>query len=116
MLARFALALSVAMLSLPTLHAQTPASSPPPPVKFSGYIQGRETYQENVGIVGTINRARLTAAGTVVGDVAWRIQGEFRTGSVGTGRASVSLQDAYVRWTRNSRKSSSASLASGVNE
>jgi phosphate-selective porin len=34
--------------------------------------------------------------------MAWRIQGEFRTGNVGTGRASVSLQDAYVRWTRNS--------------
>jgi hypothetical protein len=109
-LARFALALSVAMLLTPTLsllsgqalQAQAPASSPPPPVKLSGYIQGRETYQENVGIIGTINRARLTAAGTVVGDVAWRIQGEFRTGSVGTGRASVSLQDAYVRWTRNS--------------
>jgi phosphate-selective porin len=30
--------------------------------------------------------------------VTWRIQGEFRTGSVGTGRASVSLQDAYVRY------------------
>jgi phosphate-selective porin len=33
--------------------------------------------------------------------VTWRIQGEFRTGSVGTNRASVSLKDAYVRWTRN---------------
>src|SRR5262249_59643781 len=30
--------------------------------------------------------------------VSWRIQGEFRTGSVGTGKASVSLQDAYVRY------------------
>lgn len=110
MLARLALAFSVAMLPIPTLsllsgqalNAQTPASSPLPPVKLSGYIQGRETYQENVGIVGSINRARLTAAGAVVGDVGWRIQGEFRTGSVGTGRASVSLQDAYIRWTRNS--------------
>ena len=109
MLARCAVALSVAMLLAPTpllrsgqvLHAQTSAASPPPAVKFSGYIQGRETYQDNVGLVGSINRARLTAAGTVLGEVAWRIQGEFRTGSVGTNRASVSLKDAYVRWTRN---------------
>jgi hypothetical protein len=101
MLARLVLAFPPAFLLLPTLVAQTPSSSPPPSVKLSGYIQGRETYQENVGIVGTINRARLSAAGAVAGSVAWRIQGEFRTGNVGTGRASVSLQDAYVRWTRN---------------
>ena len=109
MLARFVIVLStVVLLPLTTLlrsgqllRAQSPASTPPPAVKFSGYIQGRETYQVNVGLVGSINRARLTAAGAVTGDVAWRIQGEFRTGSVGTGRASVSLQDAYVRWTRN---------------
>jgi hypothetical protein len=30
--------------------------------------------------------------------VTWRIQGEFRQGSVGTGRASVALQDAVVRY------------------
>jgi len=81
-----------------TLAAQT-STAPSATVKFSGYIQGRETYQKNVGIVGTINRARLAAAGAVVGNVTWKIQGEFRTGNVGTGKASVSLQDAYVRWT-----------------
>jgi hypothetical protein len=108
MLARFALALSSALLlSTPSLrsgqalHAQAPSASPPPAVKLSGYIQGRETYQEHVGILGTINRARLAAAGAVPGNVTWRIQGEFRTGNVGTGKASVSLQDAYVRWTHN---------------
>ena len=100
MLSRFML-VPVALLHLaPALRAQAPSSSPPS-VKLSGYIQGRETYQENVGLVGSINRARLAAAGAVRGNVAWRIQGEFRTGSVGTGRASVSLQDAYIRWTRN---------------
>src|SRR6185437_14611776 len=49
-------------------------------------------------IVGTINRARLAAAGAVLGNVTWKIQGEFRTGNVGTGKASVSLQDAFIRW------------------
>jgi hypothetical protein len=101
MLARFAFGFLLASLLVSPLGAQAPSSSPPASVKFSGYIQGRETYQQDIGMTGTINRARLTAAGSVAGNVGWRIQGEFRTGSVGTGKASVSLQDAYVRWTRN---------------
>src|SRR4051812_16038026 len=100
MLARFVLVLSPALLSLSTLSAQAPSGSSPS-VKLSGYLQGRETYQDNVGLVGTINRARLTVAGGVAGNVTWRVQGEFRTGNVGTGRASVSLADGYVRWTHN---------------
>jgi phosphate-selective porin len=74
------------------------ASSPAPSVRFTGYIQARETYRDGVGLTGSINRARLTAYGAVAASVTWRIQGEFRTGSVGTGRASVSLQDAYIRY------------------
>jgi hypothetical protein len=83
-----------AIVGVPALAAQTS----PPSVRLSGYIQARETYREGVGLTGSINRARLSAAGGGAKDVTWRIQGEFRTGSVGTGRASVSLQDAYVRW------------------
>jgi len=101
MLARFALLLPPLLLAVPRVFAQNSSNSPAPPsVKLSGYIQGREVYQDNVGLTATLNRARLAAAGTVLGDVSWRIQGEFRTGSVGTGRASVALQDAYVRWAR----------------
>jgi hypothetical protein len=94
-----ALLLSVP-LAVSTLSAQTPApaSAPPTAVRFTGYIQGRETYRDGVGLTGSINRARLSAFGTATKDVTWRIQGEFRTGSVGTGKASVSLQDAYVRY------------------
>lgn len=93
--------LPAALLLTTLVQAQTSSSSSPS-VKLSGYIQGRETYQDNVGLIATINRARLAASGSVVGDVTWKIQGEFRTGNAGTGNASVSLQDAYVRWTRNS--------------
>jgi hypothetical protein len=89
------------LLLLPIVSAQTPSPNSPPQVKLSGYIQARETYQQDIGLTGTINRARLAAAGAVAGNVAWRIQGEFRTGSVGTGKASVSLQDAYVWWSHN---------------
>jgi Phosphate-selective porin len=67
-------------------------------VRFTGYLQARETYRDEIGLTGSINRARLTAYGTAAKDVTWRVQGEFRTGSVGTGKASVSLQDAYVRY------------------
>jgi hypothetical protein len=80
---------------------QVPAASPAATVKLSGYVQAREVYQDRVGLTGTLNRARLAASGGVAGNVTWRVQGEFRTGSVGTGKASVSLQDAYVRWVRS---------------
>ncbi len=83
------------------LQAQSPAAPPgasAPSVRFTGYAQARETYREGLGLSASINRARLTAFGNATSDVTWRVQGEFRTGSVGTGRASVSLQDAYIRY------------------
>jgi hypothetical protein len=98
---RAALIASLACPGAAILQAQS-SSSGSPSVKLSGYIQGRETYEEHVGLTAAINRARLAAAGSIAGDIAWRIQGEFRTGSTGSGRASVSLQDAYIRWSRHS--------------
>ncbi len=107
---RVGLLLCVAAITLgPTVWAQTPAPTPasasdssighsPPPVRFTGYLQARETYRHGVGLTGSINRARLTAFGGIAKDVTWRVQGEFRTGAVGTGKASVSLQDAYIRY------------------
>ena len=88
------------------VQSQTPApaappaatQASPPSVRLTGYLQARETYRDGVGLTGSINRARLTAYGSVTKDVTWRLQGEFRTGSVGTGKASVSLQDAYIRY------------------
>jgi len=81
--------------------AQTPAAEPAPPiVELSGYLQARETWQHAVGLTGSINRARLAAAGSVAPSVSYRVQAEFRTGSAGNGRASVSLQDAYIRFAR----------------
>ena len=89
-----------------SVRAQNPPQSPPaaaaassgPAVRFTGYVQARETYRDGVGLTGSINRARLTAFGNAAKDVTWRVQGEFRTGSAGTGKASVSLQDAYIRY------------------
>lgn len=73
-----------------------------PLVKLSGYLQVREVYQNKVGLTSSLNRARLTASGSVIAAVTWRIQGEFRTGSAGTGQASVSLQDGYIRYSPQS--------------
>jgi Phosphate-selective porin O and P len=97
---RLALIASVALAPQP-LQAQAspaPAAAPAPAVRFTGYIQARETYRDGQGLTASINRARLTALGKVTPGVSWRIQGEFRTGSIGTGKASVSLQDAYIRY------------------
>ena len=80
-----------------------PAAKPGPAssgVKLSGYLQARETWQKGLGLTGSINRARLTAAGGIATDFTWRVQGEFRSGNVGAGKASVRLTDAYVRWKR----------------
>jgi hypothetical protein len=87
-------------LVVPKAVAQTTGSAYAP-VKLRGYVQARETYQANIGLNGTVNRARLAASGRAPGNITWRVQGELRTGNVGTGQASVSLQDAYVRWTTN---------------
>jgi phosphate-selective porin len=100
MLVRLVMAGLLFSLMAPNAIAQTPAAASSP-VKLSGYVQARETYQENIGLTGTINRARLAASGSAPGNITWRVQGEFRTGNVGTGKASVSLQDAYVRWAKN---------------
>jgi hypothetical protein len=86
-----------------SLRAQSePAASPPPPstpsVKLSGYLQARLTYQDLVGMTASINRARLTASGGLFEGLTWRIQGEFRTGSPGTNRASVALTDGFIRY------------------
>jgi len=95
----FVVAVAISSVVAAGAAAQEKATtSQGPVVRWSGYIQARETYRDDVGLTASINRARLTAAGNAAKDVTWRVQGEFRTGSVGTGRASVSLQDAYVRY------------------
>src|SRR6476646_5202010 len=94
------LSLTAQQASAQGVPAAPPAAAPDPApsVRFTGYIQAREAYRDGVGLTGSINRARLTAYGTVATSFTWRIQGEFRTGSVGTGKASVSRQDAYIRY------------------
>ena len=100
MVVRFLMTGMLVASVVPVAGAQTSAAASPA-VKLGGYLQARETYQEGMGLNATINRARLAASGSASGNLTWRIQGEFRTGSVGTGKASVSLQDAYIRWSKD---------------
>jgi phosphate-selective porin len=95
---RQAIPLLVPLVCAAPLAAQ---SSTSPTVKLSGYLQARETWQENAGLTASINRARLGATGTVAPPITYKLQAEFRTGSVGNGRASLSLTDGYVRWSRD---------------
>jgi hypothetical protein len=101
--------LAGAILALALVHPLAAQQAEPAPakpsapastgVKISGYIQARETIQEDIGLTASINRARLGATGGIAGDFTWKIQGEFRTGSAGKG-ASVALTDGYIRWAR----------------
>lgn len=61
-------------------------------------MQTRVVYQSKAGLTATLNRARLQATGVLARGFSYRLQAEFRTGNVGTGKASVSLTDAYIRW------------------
>ncbi len=88
-----------------SLAAQQPAApapaapaAPASPVKLGGFMQTRVTYQSQAGMTATLNRARLQATGVLSRGFSYRLQAEFRTGNVGTGKASVSLTDAYIRW------------------
>jgi hypothetical protein len=85
---------------LPGEVAAQAAGSAAPKVRVSGYLQVRETYAEGLGLSTSLNRARVGVAGTIVPELSWKALAELRTGSVGTGKASVSLQDAFVRWER----------------
>ena len=96
------------------LQGQQPASPPAPstapapaaasasPVKLGGYLQTRLVYQSRAGLTATLNRARLQATGVIGSGFSYRIQAEFRTGSVGTGKASASLTDGFIRYVHQS--------------
>ncbi|MEP6574324.1 MAG: porin, partial [Gemmatimonadota bacterium] len=94
-----------------SIRAQQPApasSAPPaapstaPTVKVTGYLQARETYQNKVGLTGTINRARVNIEGTLPGHFSWRIQPEYEVPGTAGAKATVSLRDAFVRWNLSS--------------
>jgi len=81
---------------------QTPPSSTGPTLKVGGYLQARETWQEAGNVLtGTLNRARAYVEGNLTAGFSYRIMAEYEAGGNASTAASVSLRDAYIRWTRN---------------
>ena len=94
--------LLLALVAIPA-RAQDPAAkpAPAPTVKISGYAQVRETYRSGSRLTATLNRARVSAEGTIAGGFSFRVMPEYEAGGSSTQAASVSLRDAYVRWTKD---------------
>jgi phosphate-selective porin len=121
------IAVSVFTLSAGLAFAQsatpppTPADPPPaqgapsaapafkPTLTIGGYLQG----QLDVGADGDsrfpssnrffLRRARLTASGSVLRTLTYRVQAEFAGGLGSTSGVTASLTDGYVEWTRYSQ-------------
>src|SRR5580765_4495867 len=90
----------LALAAIPA-HAQDPAAKPAgPTVKVGGYIQARETYRSDTKLTATLNRARLSADGNLTAGFTYRVLVEYQASGTATAAASVSLRDAYIRWTR----------------
>lgn len=90
-----------------TLDAQAGQGYPAPPaqgggptVKVGGYIQARETWRDDSKLTATLNRARIFAEGSLTAGFSYRIMAEYESGGTASTAATVSLRDAYIRWTR----------------
>ena len=66
--------------------------------RVGGYLQARETYQNKVGVTGSINRARASVDGSLPQHFSYRVLVEYEANGTATTAASVSLRDAYIRW------------------
>lgn len=76
-----------------------PAVAPP---RLGGYVQVRETLVSPTGLTATLNRARLSADGTLPDRFSYRTLIEFQAGATTRTPASVSLREAIIRWTQGS--------------
>lgn len=85
------------------LNGSFALAAPPeiPPPRIGGYIQVREAWVEPTGLTATIHRARLSADGALPRDFSYRALVELESGATGRTAGSVSLREAYVRWSRS---------------
>ena len=87
-------AVSRAQIGLETV-IPTPAAPPP---RLGGYLQFRETNVSPTGLTATLNRARLSADGTLQMHFSYRVLVEYQAASGARTPATVSLREAYARW------------------
>ena len=81
-------------------RALSQASTVPVP-KLSGYLQLRETYRDRIGLTATLNRARVSVDGSLPSRFSYRFLVEYEAPAANSTTASVSLRDAYLRWSRS---------------
>ncbi len=68
--------------------------------RLGGYFQVRETWSEQIGLVATLNRARIGAEGVLPHRLSYSILVEYQAAPATPATpAGVSLRDAQVRWT-----------------
>lgn len=87
-----------ALLSLQTSPARAQAEGAGP--RITGYAQARERYQTNVGLTGTINRARVAVEGAIADGFSYKVSVELASPGTATTQFVASLRDAFVRWNR----------------
>jgi len=66
--------------------------------KLGGYLQVRETAQEQVGLSATLNRVRISADGALPAMFAYRVLVEYQAPAGARVPATVSLREAIIRW------------------
>jgi hypothetical protein len=68
--------------------------------RIGGYVQARETYVHEQGVAFTLNRARLSAEGSLPNRFNYRFLVELESGATLRTPGIVSLREAIIRWTR----------------
>ena len=74
--------------------AQTTIAGP----RLGGYVQARETLQEDVGLTATLNRARFSIDGPLPSKFSYRVLVELEAATGARTPAAVSLREAIIRW------------------
>jgi hypothetical protein len=72
------------------------------PPRLGGYVQTRESWQEKVGVTALINRARFSMDGTLPSSFSYRFLVELEASAGARNPATVSLREAFARWTSGS--------------
>ncbi len=108
--ARWALAIAAVAACAPPSRASAPdsaASAPPAAPKLSaprlaGYLQVRESWQEQAGLTLLLNRVRLSVDGPLPSRFSYRMLTEWQAPTGARSAAAVSLREAFLRWSPES--------------
>jgi phosphate-selective porin O/P len=76
----------------------TPAPMLVPAPRLGGYLQARETAQEQLGVGAVLNRARFSIDGALPQRFAYRFLVETEASAGARNPATVSLREAMIKW------------------